>query len=209
MGGIWKTDYHLLFACRFAKKVWKLSGINILWMLNGTVACKEVLLNLVMNPQNTEPDETELISLLLWSIWSARNHLVFEGKQKTAEEIVGGAQSYLLEFKRAVGASKSEMEKSTRQKQRWIPPPRNHYKINVDGAFDGDRAGAGVVIRDSDGKIMAALAAKAQSGVDAEQLELLALLRGLKVAMDLNVSSFWLETDCQTPVRRIQRGEED
>ena len=89
---------------------WNKYSMDVEW------ACKEVLLNLVMNPQNTEPDERELISLLLWSIWSARNHLVFEGKQKTAEEIVGGAQSYLLEFKRAVGASKSEMEKSTRQK---------------------------------------------------------------------------------------------
>lgn len=55
----------------------------------------------------------------------------------------------------------------------WIPPPRNCYKINVDGAvFVAHKmASVGILIRDANGKVIEACSKKIMAPLGATEAE--------------------------------------
>ena len=65
---------------------------------------------------------------------------------------------------------------------RWSPSPIARYKVNVDGAvFSAQKfAGVEVMIRDSDGKVIAALSRKFNAPLGALEVEAKAFEVGLE-----------------------------
>ena len=63
----------------------------------------------------------------------------------------------------------------------WSPPYENQVKINFDGALFGesDSAGIGVVIRNSGGRVLAALSEKILKPQSADLVEILAARRAV------------------------------
>ena len=59
---------------------------------------------------------------------------------------------------------------------KWYPPTAGEVKTNYDGAMfrESDKAGIGVVIRDSEGQVLAALSEQIVKPPSVEILELLA-----------------------------------
>ena len=57
-----------------------------------------------------------------------------------------------------------------------MPPKLGEYKINFDGAMfnESEEAGIGVMVRDSSGQVIAALAEKVGKPCNSELLEMLA-----------------------------------
>ncbi|KAL5775424.1 hypothetical protein ACOSP7_012981 [Xanthoceras sorbifolium] len=88
----------------------------------------------------------------------------------------------------------------------WSPPPAGSLKLNTDTAVKSGFSvmGSGAVVRDSQGKVIAASAKPLLGFFPAELGELLALREGLLVAKELSLIIKWVELDaanavCSTP----------
>ncbi|XP_023897130.1 uncharacterized protein LOC112009010 [Quercus suber] len=79
----------------------------------------------------------------------------------------------------------------------WSPPPSMRYKVNVDGAvFSAQKcAGVGVMIRDSNGQVIATLSRKVNAPLGALEVEAKAIEVGLEFARDVGIHDFILEGD--------------
>lgn len=71
----------------------------------------------------------------------------------------------------------------------WEPPPRNWYKVNVDGALltNQKSAGVGVIIRDSESRVEVALSKKLGLPLGALEIEAKAFKTGILFAKDIGV----------------------
>ena len=80
---------------------------------------------------------------------------------------------------------------------RWQPPPANLIKINFDGAMfkDDERAGIGVVVRDSQGLVLASLSQNIPLPHSVVILETLAACRALEFSLELGFDKAILEGD--------------
>ena len=81
-------------------------------------------------------------------------------------------------------------------------------KANFDGAvFGGDQeAGIGVVIRNNEGQVLAALSEKVRMPVSVEILEMLAARKAVIFARDLGFSQVCFEGDSELVVKSLQSG---
>ncbi|KAL5784581.1 hypothetical protein ACOSQ2_006973 [Xanthoceras sorbifolium] len=79
----------------------------------------------------------------------------------------------------------------------WSPPPAGSLKLNTDAAVKSGFSvmGSGAVVRDSQGKVVAASAKPLLGFFPAELGELLALREGLLVAKELSLIIEWVELD--------------
>ncbi|XP_065634478.1 uncharacterized protein LOC136069648 [Quercus suber] len=131
---------------------------------------------------------------IAWSIWANRNEVRHGGTKKTAEALVKWSAQYLAEY-RSANISTESVRRS--QDVRWSPPPTASYKINVDGAvFKTQKsAGVGVIIRDEQGLVVAALSQKINAPLGALEAKAKAVEIALQFAMDVGVYDFILEGD--------------
>ncbi|KAK9987548.1 hypothetical protein SO802_027787 [Lithocarpus litseifolius] len=79
----------------------------------------------------------------------------------------------------------------------WVPPPSGLCKINVDGALFPTKklAGIGVVIRDQQGRLLAALCRKIRAQMGALEVEAKAYEAGVLLARHLELKNGVLEGD--------------
>ena len=79
----------------------------------------------------------------------------------------------------------------------WVPPPSGLCKINVDGAFFPTKklAGIGVVIRDQQGRLLAALCRKIRAQMGVLEVEAKAYEAGVLLARHLGLKNGVLEGD--------------
>ena len=85
------------------------------------------------------------------------------------------------------------------------PPPLGVFKVNVDGASsnqDGS-SNVGVVIRDSNGQIMAALSLPLQSHFSAELIEVFVLEQGVLFAQELQLPWVIFESDALAVIQAV------
>ena len=88
----------------------------------------------------------------------------------------------------------------------WVPPPHDFHKINVNGASSDleNSSSIGVVIRDSLGKVVAALSKPLQVCFTAELSEIMALEHGVLLAQELQLSRIIIESDSQNAIQVVQ-----
>ena len=88
----------------------------------------------------------------------------------------------------------------------WSPPQENVYKANFDVAlFDNmGYAGLGVVIRDCNGHIIAALSKKIKFPYSVEMAEALAAHRAVTFAKELSIFKVVVEGDCLWVVQALK-----
>ena len=87
-------------------------------------------------------------------------------------------------------------EKPNRKFVKWIPPTRGVCKLNFDGCSRGNpgESGAGVCVRDHNGRVLGMLAQKLLVGTN-NKVEAMALLLGLELALQLNIVNIHIEGD--------------
>ena len=114
--------------------------------------------------------------------------------KKSSQQLVHGALDYLFEYQEGV----VEVSKpSPSLPVCWCPPPRDRYKINVDSAvFTSQQSvGVGVLIRDSEGRVVGACSKKIQAPLGAVEVEAKVFEFGLQFAKDMLIQYFILEGD--------------
>ena len=85
-----------------------------------------------------------------------------------------------------------------------------HLKINFDGAVfkETEEAGLGVAVRNSHGKVLASLAEKIKLPSSLDEVEALAAVRAITLALDLNLPSFIVEGDSEVVISALRKEEE-
>lgn len=85
----------------------------------------------------------------------------------------------------------------------WRPPEENVIKLNTDGAIDASQgcAGAGIVVRDHLGLLLAGSCIKYAGVSEPFVAEILACRDAVLMAIERGWSSIVIETDCQIFVR--------
>ena len=83
-------------------------------------------------------------------------------------------------------------------------------KINFEGAVfkETEEAGLGIVVRDSQGKVLASLVEKIRLPSSSNEVEALATVQAITLAMDLNLPSFIVEGDSKVVISALRNKEE-
>lgn len=148
---------------------------------------------------NLRKSDIELMISFCWVAWYARNKFIFEGKKIDPRLSAAKAESVVQAFQRARKAGATHIHNARKvQQQKWEPPPKSAFKINVDAAINskGQVAGLGAVIEDSNSKIVAAGIKQTRLKENVSFAEAEAIEWGLKVARRAALSSLIVETDC-------------
>ena len=89
---------------------------------------------------------------------------------------------------------------------KWTPPLKTLYKVNFDVAvFEHlGLAGLGVVFRDYDGNIIAALSQKINLPQTIELAEALVARRAVTLAVELSIHKVMVERDCMQVVQALK-----
>lgn len=149
--------YHVALTCSFACQFWRtaqeITGCK-LPALHSETWTRDIL-----SGELCSPNEAALIICGAWSLWSGRNarkHGKTRWNPTAAVQHVASMVEDLvvLQTENAVSLAKQSRRVS------WERPPHGWCKVNTDAAFHASSAtgASGVVIRDADGKLIAASA---------------------------------------------------
>ena len=92
---------------------------------------------------------------------------------------------------------------TARQRARWSPPPPDWFKANFDAAIfeDVGRAGLRVIIRDSQGLAMAALAQNVRLASSVLEMEVLAATRAGELVAEIGLYRIIFEGESNIVIR--------
>jgi hypothetical protein len=123
-------------------------------------------------------------------------------KHATKEQIIKGKQ---------IVGQDQPVESSVRVAPHavWRRPLEGELKLNVDGAFVAQtlEAGAGMIMRRSDGTIVFSVCRVLSNCTSALEAEMLASLDGVRFATDMGLDHITVESDCQVLVN-LQTGDD-
>lgn len=85
------------------------------------------------------------------------------------------------------------------QHTRWKPPDRGFYKVNYDGAVFAEqgKAGISVIIRNSNGDVMASMSQLVQLPTTITQVEAMAARKAAEFALEVGINKVVLEGDSE------------
>ncbi|KAF4394721.1 hypothetical protein F8388_015627 [Cannabis sativa] len=129
-------------------------------------------------------ENIEKLAMILWSVWGARNDLVWNDKAISVERVVSSAITHLELWKFAQsinGGASSSSGQPRADVEHWIKPSLGELKVNCDAAlFLGERShGLGWIARDHAGLCVAAAAVKHRGDIDPVVAEALSMKEAL------------------------------
>ncbi|KAH9650607.1 rnase h domain-containing protein [Citrus sinensis] len=176
--------FHALVGCRAARKVWKLTEFY-----------EDIK---ILAHQDMKKDDLGLINATCWAIWYARNRVVNEGKQEDPQITAAPAAAIVESYLRIKCPNVQVVPSQHNNNQQvWNPPLIGWYKVNVDAAIQmaNSKAGLGVVIRDSSGKILATVVQSTGFRGDVACMEAEVVLFGIQVACQAKCDPIIIESD--------------
>jgi ribonuclease HI len=163
--------------------------------------------------------------MTLWRIWHNHNELTHDKPYPSIE----GSRRFLVSYLNSLliikqfpdadvqkgkmvinqsgGFKQQDKQVAGRQqvKKRWKKPVEGRVKLNVDGGFSRNgAAGAGMVLRDHNGGVIAAACRYLDRCGDATEAELQAIEEGMRLAMHWTTLPITLETDCSEAIELIK-----
>ena len=141
-----------------------------------------------------------------WALRSNRNEILYGGEGKTGPAMALWTANYLQKHWSVVDsclhATLDPVQHLPDAQQEpllsvWFPPSAGLFKINADGALFSSKkqAGIGVVIRDVEGRLKAALCKKIKAPLGLLEVETKAYEAGLLLARHLGLRDVVLEGD--------------
>ncbi|XP_030959214.1 uncharacterized protein LOC115981185 [Quercus lobata] len=182
-----ETVCHLLWFCNHTKEVWTASKIVLPFEISKFWSFLDVIENL-QQCKDTRPDLLEQVITVCWGIWKNRNELRMGGKGKAGRTILRNAMNLVDEL-HAANEQRLEAQVETTPTISWQPPSRGCYKVNMDGMVfsNSKQAGAGVIIRDEAGEVVAMLSKKWKCPLGAIEAEAKAMEVGVHFAREVGI----------------------
>ena len=177
---------HAIWSCSCIKVVW---DSDFEWVDRSSAAFESF--SDVFQKIRNNPALVPLFAAMAWSIWYQRNKFRLKDNPLPLQNIASFAKNYLSEFR---SLDKPRPHGSSSILRRWRPPTAGSVKTNYDGAKfrESDKAGIGVVIRDSKGQVLAALSEQLVKPPSMEILELLAARRAVKFTAELAMHNWFV-----------------
>nr|POE52452.1 hypothetical protein CFP56_74007 [Quercus suber] len=171
-----------------AKKPKKLFRFESMWLKESW--CEEV----IMMSDFHDDKDAKLVVTLASALWYNRNEVRHGKIKKSAMAFVQWSRQYLRESQAANQVVSSPVVPRV---VGWSPPPTARYKVNIDGSvFSAQKcAGVGVMIKDSNGQVIAALSRNFNEPLGALEVEAKAFEVSLEFACDVGVQDFILKGD--------------
>ncbi|KAL9224347.1 hypothetical protein vseg_000390 [Gypsophila vaccaria] len=212
-GVLEETTLHILRDCPKAKVVWQSIHSGLLNSRYFSLPLEEWIIHGISHETClTIENWSTLFALTVWWIWRWRNCRVF-GRDGDIPE-----SPFLFLLKRQdetlSALSRNDnlfRQHTTRSKEvfvRWSPPPSDWFVLNIDGASRGNpgESGAGGLIRTADGSLIRAFALKLGIG-SSMRAEVMALVRGLALAKELDLPRLIIQSDSQIVVELMKGNE--
>ncbi|KAH9717652.1 reverse transcriptase domain-containing protein [Citrus sinensis] len=190
-----------------AKKVWRYAPFETCFP---DAVNQDMLEIMVEMTKKLTKSDIEVMVAICWTIWYGRNKFLFEGKKMEPLLTISRAEAVVEAYRRVKQPPLDpEAKYSSKNQQVWSPPPDNTFKVNVDAAvnFDRQKAGLGVVIRDSSNKVKVAAVKSTLFTGDVQTTEAEAVEWGLVVAKSAAFQCIMVESDCQEVVKLINNNE--
>ena len=189
---------HALWSCSCIKVVWN-SDFN--WVIRCPSDSKSF--SDVLQKIRARPALVPLFATTAWSIWFQRNKSRHDDHPLPLHSIAGFAKNYLCEFKE-LDSPKPLRRRTVSRK--WCPPAAGLVKINFDGAWynESEKAGLGVVIRNGEGLVLAAMFEQIVKPPSVELLELLAARRAISFAAEIGHVQVVCEGDSLSVVNSLR-----
>ena len=200
-----EDGFHALWDCSELSAIWE---TKIMWLFCRSKKFSNFyeLTKFVLESDG----RPELFASITWTIWSCCIQLRTSNKALPLSQVIPSATQMLQEFTNVQPANPVQTVSLHRSLPKWEPPPTSHLKVNFDGAVfrETEEVGLGVVVHDSHGKVLVALAKKIKLPSSSDEAEALAAVRAITLAMDLNLPSFIVEGDSEVVISALRKEEE-
>ena len=149
-----------------------------------------------------EKKDAELLAFTGWTIWNHRNQIRFKEVMCPINHILPLSKERKVEFQNLHSATRTVQH---RNHTRWKPPESEAYKVNYDGATFAEqgKAGIGVVVRNSEGAVMASLSQQVPLPTTVAQVEAMAARKAIEFALEIGLTRVIIEGDLETIYREL------
>lgn len=149
-------------------------------------------------------DKVCQIAMVCWSLWRARNGVVWQSKSSVANGVVMSAIAYLHQWSRAQNVE-TKAEDSCTSVEHWILPTINTMKVNVDASVvsGNDSFGVGWIARDHQGNVVDFDSKLMLGSVHPSMAEAVGVKEALSWVKESNANGVVIESDCQAVVSAI------
>ncbi|KAK2365713.1 Ribonuclease H superfamily protein [Trifolium repens] len=202
-----ETIDHMFMNCEWAKVIWFGSPMCIKFNnRDNHLSFSDWLANILTNSDNKCVTN---VSSLIYSMWHARNMLIFQEKDIPVTAVIQQALTIAAEYQ-SVGSSKTPSASSSTSRARgnnisWIPPTNGVLKINVDAhPSDDGRWGLGIVLRTEVGKCVGAVTLVVQGSPVTLEGETLGLKAAIEFAQAYPNDIIIIEMDSKLIVDAVQ-----
>lgn len=191
---------HVLWECPAAQDIWAGSRIKLQKCHLGQPDMLQLFLYLL---DRLDMEDVELFLVQAWAVLNQRNSVVHGGLLKDPGWLNRRAAEYLEEYKQA--QVHFTISPSLAEGNVWRPPSQSLFKMNFDAAIfrESNSSGFGAVIRNEQGEVMAAMAAKGPLVLSSEEAETLACRKALEFAVDVGFLELVVEGDNVNVMRAI------
>ena len=150
-------------------------------------------------------DDLVRVVVMMWAIWYARRKAIHEAAFQSPLSTHSLISHYIADLEPTKPTPREDKQVQY-QGARWIPPPLDFVKINVDAAtsMNSNQASVAAVARDSLGSFLGASTLVFSGVFDPETLEVLACREGLALASDLLFQKVRVASDCLNAIRSLQ-----
>ncbi|KAK6134046.1 hypothetical protein DH2020_032225 [Rehmannia glutinosa] len=197
------STIHSLFFCPALKKIWK----NQDWTYWLHFARFGSTLELCIWMQtNLAQEEFEAFATHTWLCWKERQRVIHGNGECSQIKMVEGAGKYLENFQKARLIHKnSSREVETEGLMKWIPPPKEKLRLDVDACVNFGKGlfGIGGVIRNWAGDPLLVFGKKIVNAGSILELELRAIKEGLEIACNAKVIPQFVASDSLLAIQAV------
>ena len=150
-----ETALHAVRECAMLDEIWEA-------VLGFDAQRQYAILNTrdLINVFHEKRKNLELMAMVMWTIWYRHNQLRVSLKDFPRSQVLQQATQALATFQQSQQSlSRPSTAPRPQPRAQWSPPALNCFKLNFDEAIFSKlvKAGLGVIVHDSQGKVIASL----------------------------------------------------
>ncbi|KAF7814608.1 putative ZmL1 non-LTR retrotransposon protein [Senna tora] len=189
-----ETIFHALCDCPTVQDFWRQVGVVTTVTEEGTYFADWFESKL----KRASAKEVEVMCLMMHRIWNRRNKLRLGEEAGSLLKCWDEVNALWCELNEGRKDELSHDGREAEVSAKWDPPHWSNVKVNVDAGYDNNSDGRiGCVIRNYNGRCLAAKLILIPGVQSIEYLEALAILEGIKFAKEMNCNKIEVEGDCK------------